>query len=111
MTKLLDFGAIVELDPLIEGLIHISELSHEKVDSVESVVKEGDMVRAKVINLIPEERKIGLSVKRLSQEESQADYEEFLEQQSNQATTRFAELLKGVNLGDEEGAEAESTEE
>jgi small subunit ribosomal protein S1 len=111
VTKLLDFGAIVELDPLIEGLIHISELSHEKVDSVESVVKEGDMVRAKVINLIPEERKIGLSVKRLSQEESQADYEEFLEQQSNQATTRFAELLKGVNLGDEEGAEAESTEE
>jgi small subunit ribosomal protein S1 len=70
VTKLLDFGAIVELDPLIEGLIHISELSHEKVDSVESVVKEGDMVRAKVINLIPEERKIGLSVKRLSQEES-----------------------------------------
>ena len=76
-------GAIVELDPLIEGLIHISELSHEKVDSVESVVKEGDLVRAKVINLIPEERKIGLSVKRLSQEESQADYEEFLEHQSN----------------------------
>ena len=110
VTKLLDFGAIVELDPLIEGLIHISELSHEKVESVESVVKEGDMVRAKVINLIPEERKIGLSVKRLSQEESQADYEEFLEAQSNQATTRFAELLKGVNL--EEGAEeAESTEE
>lgn len=103
VTKLLDFGAIVELDPLIEGLIHISELSHEKVESVESVVKEGDVVRAKVINLIPEERKIGLSVKRLSQEESQADYEEFLEQQSNQATTRFAELLKGVNL--EEGEE------
>ena len=98
VTKLLDFGAIVELDPLIEGLIHISELSHEKVESVESVVKEGDTVRAKVINLIPEERKIGLSVKRLSQEESQADYEEFLEMQSSQATTRFADLLKDVNL-------------
>jgi len=73
------------------------------VESVERVVKEGDVVRAKGSNLSPEERKIGLSVKRLSQEESQADYEEFLEQQSNQATTRFAELLKGVNL--EEGEE------
>ncbi len=104
VTKLLDFGAIVELDPLIEGLIHISELSHEKVESVESVVKEGDLVRAKVINLIPEERKIGLSVKRLSQEESQADYEEFLEMQSSQATTRFADLLKDVNLEGEEEA-------
>ena len=60
-------------------------------------MKEGD-VRAKVINLIPEERKISLSVKRLSQEESQADYEEFLEMQSSQATTRFADLLKDVNL-------------
>ena len=104
VTKLLDFGAIVELDPLIEGLIHISELSHEKVESVESVVKEGDLIRAKVINLIPEERKIGLSVKRLSQEESQADYEEFLEMQSSQATTRFADLLKDVNLEGEEEA-------
>ena len=104
VTKLLDFGAIVELDPLIEGLIHISELSHEKVESVESVVKEGDLVRAKVINPIPEERKIGLSVKRLSQEESQADYEEFLEMQSSQATTRFADLLKDVNLEGEEEA-------
>lgn len=107
VTKLLDFGAIVELDPFIEGLIHISELSHEKVESVDSVVKEGDVIRAKVINLIPEERKIGLSVKRLSQEESQADYDKFLAHQTNQATTRFAELLKGVNLGEgEEGAEA-----
>jgi small subunit ribosomal protein S1 len=107
VTKLLDFGAIVELDPFIEGLIHISELSHEKVESVDSVVKEGDVIRAKVINLIPEERKIGLSVKRLSQEESQADYDKFLAHQTSQATTRFAELLKGVNLGEgEEGAEA-----
>jgi small subunit ribosomal protein S1 len=110
ITKILDFGAIVELDAFVEGLIHISELAHEKVETVESVVKAEDVIRAKVINLIPEERKIGLSVKRLTQEESQADYEEFLEHQPNQATTRFAELLKGVNLGDEAAAEGAAPE-
>jgi small subunit ribosomal protein S1 len=104
VTKVLDFGAIVELDDYVEGLVHISELSHEKVESVGKVVKEGERIRAKVINLIPEERKIGLSVRRLTEEEAAADYDTFLENQAGGAiqrpSTRFAELLKDVNLGE-----------
>jgi small subunit ribosomal protein S1 len=63
--KVLDFGAIVEIDDAIEGLVHISELSYDKVNLVSDVANEGDKLRAKVISLIPEERKIGLSLKRL----------------------------------------------
>ncbi|MCB9733873.1 MAG: 30S ribosomal protein S1 [Deltaproteobacteria bacterium] len=102
VTKVLDFGAIVEIEDAIEGLIHISELTYEKVGSVTDVVKEGDKVRAKVISLIPEERKIGLSMKRLSEEEASEDYIEYLRQQrSEQSTTLgdvFGDALSGIKF-------------
>jgi len=62
VSKVFDFGAVVEIDDEIEGLVHISELADEKVADIHQVVQEGQTLRAKVISLIPEERKIGLSV-------------------------------------------------
>ena len=101
VTKVLDFGAIVEIDQAIEGLIHISELSYEKVGSVTDVCKEGDTVRAKVISLIPEERKIGLSMKRLSEEEASEEYSAYLKAQRAEQTTTlgevFAQQLSGLD--------------
>ena len=100
VTKILDFGAIIELDENVEGLVHISELSYDKVESVHKVLEETQKARAKVINLIPEERKIGLSIKRLTEEERSADYETFLTNQrgASRATTSFADLLSKVDL-------------
>ncbi|MGM0501906.1 MAG: bifunctional 4-hydroxy-3-methylbut-2-enyl diphosphate reductase/30S ribosomal protein S1 [Bacillota bacterium] len=65
ITKTVDFGAFMEVKPGVEGLIHISQLSHDHVETVEEVVTEGDQVEAKVINISPDERKIGLSIKEL----------------------------------------------
>ncbi|TNF28593.1 MAG: 30S ribosomal protein S1 [Deltaproteobacteria bacterium] len=100
VTKVLDFGAIVEIEDAIEGLIHISELTYEKVSSVTEVVREGQAVRAKVISLIPEERKIGLSMKRLSEEEASEEYSEYLKaQRAEQSTTLgdvFGDALSGI---------------
>ena len=115
ITKLLDFGAIVQIDAAIEGLIHISELSYEKVASVSDVVRENDTVRAKVISLIPEERKIGLSMKRLSEEEASEEYSNYLRQQRAEQTTTlgevFAEKLSGIDASAlPEGPEAEEEE-
>ena len=93
VTKVLDFGAIVELEEDVEGLVHISELSVEKVDRVEKVAKEGQNVRAKVISLLPEERKIGLSIKRLLDHEITADYQEFVKRQKSSRTT-LGDLIK-----------------
>ncbi|MCB9728566.1 MAG: 30S ribosomal protein S1 [Deltaproteobacteria bacterium] len=95
VTKVLDFGAIVEIDDAIEGLVHISELSYDKVNLVSDVANEGDRLRAKVISLIPEERKIGLSLKRLSEEEASEEYSNYLKQQRAEQTTTFGELLAG----------------
>jgi len=63
VTKLASFGAFVELDGGIDGLIHISELSNEHVNRVKDVVQIGDVVKARVKNINTDERRIGLSLK------------------------------------------------
>ena len=74
ITKTVDFGAFMEVKPGVEGLIHISQLSHDHVETVEEVVTKGDEVEAEVININPEERKIGLSIKELeSKSESKTE--------------------------------------
>jgi small subunit ribosomal protein S1 len=64
VTKLTNFGVFVELEPGLEGLLHISELADHKVESPEEVVKVGDPIEVKVLNVDPGERKIRLSKKR-----------------------------------------------
>jgi small subunit ribosomal protein S1 len=63
VLRLTNFGAFVELEPGVEGLIHISQLSDNPPAKVEDAVKVGDDLTAKVIKLSLEERKIGLSMK------------------------------------------------
>jgi small subunit ribosomal protein S1 len=67
VTKLTNFGVFVELEPGLEGLLHISELADHKVESPEEVVKVGDEVEVKVLRVDTADRKIGLSRKRLGQ--------------------------------------------
>lgn len=66
VTKTMDFGAFVELMPGVEGLIHISELSHKRVNSVREVVKEGDWVDVFIVSIDPESKRMGLSIKQLT---------------------------------------------
>src|SRR5437867_833771 len=68
VTKLTNFGVFVELEPGLEGLLHISELADHKVESPEEVVKVGDEIEVKVLRVDPADRKIGLSRKRLTSE-------------------------------------------
>lgn len=63
VSKITAFGAFVELDNGIEGLIHVTELSDQAFGKVEDVVAKGDDVTAKVIKLDPEHKKIALSIK------------------------------------------------
>ena len=93
VTKILDFGAIVELEEDVEGLVHISEISQEKIEHVGKVLNQNQNVRAKVISLIPEERKIGLSIKRLLEYEQTADYAEYVRSQGATRTS-IGELIK-----------------
>jgi small subunit ribosomal protein S1 len=63
VTKLTNFGVFVELEPGLEGLLHISELTDQKIESPEDVVKVGDEVDVKVLRVDQKDRKIGLSMR------------------------------------------------
>jgi len=66
VTRTTDFGAFVELEPGIEGLIHISQLSEQRVNRVQQVVNEGDEVKARITQVDPQKRRIGLSIRALT---------------------------------------------
>jgi len=65
IAKLTNFGAFVELEEDLEGLLHISELADHKIDKPQDVVKPGDEVEVKILKVDPEARKIGLSLRRV----------------------------------------------
>ncbi|MEW4569166.1 30S ribosomal protein S1 [Tautonia sp. JC769] len=75
VTKLTNFGVFVELEPGLEGLLHISELAEHKVDSPEEIVNVGDDIEVKILRVDRGERKIGLSKKKAgwSKEEIEAE--------------------------------------
>ncbi|MBK7960558.1 MAG: 30S ribosomal protein S1 [Bdellovibrionales bacterium] len=78
VTKLADFGAFVELESDIEGLIHISELTTEKVAKPEDFIKVGESIKAEVISIDKEARKIGLSSKLVKLRDSKADVDDYV---------------------------------
>jgi small subunit ribosomal protein S1 len=76
VTKITNFGVFVGLEDGLEGLLHISELADHKVENPEDVVKVGDEIEVKILRVDPEERKIGLSRKRVEWSEEEIAAEE-----------------------------------
>ncbi len=100
VTKVVDFGAFVELESDIEGLIHISELTTEKVNNVEEVVKPGSKIKAEVITIDKDARKVGLSAKLIKLREQKADVDDYVKKATATSKTSFGDLfgdqLKGL---------------
>jgi small subunit ribosomal protein S1 len=69
ITKLASFGAFARVDSTLEGLIHISELANHRVTHPREVVKEGDTLNLRIIRIDPARRRMGLSLKRATEEE------------------------------------------
>jgi len=65
VTKLTNFGAFVELEPGLEGLLHISELADHKIEKTQDIVKLGEKIEVKILRVDTEARKIGLSLRRV----------------------------------------------
>jgi small subunit ribosomal protein S1 len=93
VTKTTDFGAFVELAADIEGLIHISELTTEKVASVEDFVKPGQTLKAEVISIDKDARKIGLSSKLVKLREAKADVDDYAKKATSTAKTSFGDMF------------------
>ncbi len=93
ITNLTDFGIFVELEEGIEGLVHVSEISKEKIKTPVGKFNVGDVITAKVMNINSEERRIGLSIKRLEIEDEQNLLSEYVNNMKP-ATTTFGEILR-----------------
>ena len=73
VTRLMDFGAFVELEPGIEGLIHISELSPSRVRRVSDIIKPEQEVEVRVLKIEPEAKKMALTLKPLPNVEPEVE--------------------------------------
>ncbi|MBL9121635.1 MAG: S1 RNA-binding domain-containing protein [Phycisphaerae bacterium] len=65
VTRLAEFGAFVELAPGVEGLVHISEVSHERIPTVDKVLKRDEVITCKILQVDPGKKRISLSLKAL----------------------------------------------
>ena len=93
ITNVTDFGIFVELEEGIEGLVHVSEISKEKIKTPVGMFNISDVITARVMNINSEERRIGLSIKRMEIE----DEAELLTEYVNNigpATSSFGEILR-----------------
>ena len=84
ITRLMEFGAFVKLEPGVEGLVHVSELAHHRVMRVSHVVSEGQEVEVKILSVDPQSQRISLSMKQAM------------------ADPRIEELQKKKNAAEEE---------
>jgi len=92
------FGAFVELAPLVEGLLHVSQWGREKVENLESVVKPGDEVTAKIIKVEKGIKKISLSRRAHVQDEERREVEQYKQSGPVKATTSLGSLLKDLKI-------------
>ncbi len=121
VTKLTSFGAFVELEDGLEGLLHISELSEKKIPSPEEIVDVGDVLDVRVIRVDPDGRKIGLSLRTegpLEEEEQprivirsdeleDAENPEEMVEEAMQEAPQFEEGREATTIKEPEEAEGE----
>jgi small subunit ribosomal protein S1 len=94
VSSVADFGVFVEIEEGIEGLIHISQLSNERVDKPSSLYKVDDELDALVVQLDPKERRIGLSIKAVKQHEEREEMQAYLKREHEAARFSMEDILK-----------------
>lgn len=110
ITNVTDFGVFVQLQEGIEGLVHVSEISKDKIKTPIGMYEVGDTLKAIIINVSAKDRKIGLSIKTLEEdgEEGAAEnYAKKKEEAAAAAPSTFGDLLKAAASDDKDEASTE----
>lgn len=94
VTNITDFGLFVEVEEGIEGLVHVSEISHKKVKNPAELFKEGVEIEAKVIHVSADERRLGLSIKQLKDDEERKKPREFRTAGGTETGSTLGDLIK-----------------
>ncbi len=106
VTNVTDFGLFIEFETGIEGLVHISEISQDKVDDIHRFAKIGDQMTTEIISIDREERRIGLSIRAFEKSAEKAEMDAFLARQEGDGTT-LGDILKEKDLVTSMGADIE----
>ncbi len=114
VTNITDFGVFVELEEGIEGLVHVSEISKEKIKTPVGQYNVGEEIAARVMNVNTDDRRIGLSIKRLEIEDDQSMLKDYVNNLSTPISS-FGEILREnlqekIKEGDDDNGDAESAD-
>jgi len=93
VTRVPDFGVFVRIEEGVEGLIHVSQLSTERVDKPSSLFKVGDRVEAEVLNIDPHDRKVSLSIRALKKSKEREEMESYLKKEKDAGKFSFETIL------------------
>ncbi|USS92748.1 30S ribosomal protein S1 [Fructilactobacillus ixorae] len=100
VKRLVDFGAFVEVFPGVEGLVHISQISHKHIDKPSDVLKSGDDIKVKVLSIDPEEHRLALSMKALEEAPAEEAKQAPKRNVDDNSTANAPEEESGFTLGD-----------
>jgi len=93
VVRLVSFGAFVQILPGIDGLVHISEITDENITKPEDVLKQGEIVKVKVLNINKDDRKLSLSIKNASERSK-----EYLQYNDEEEEVTIGDLFKNFKL-------------
>jgi len=112
VTTVTDFGVFIELEEGIEGLIHVSQLSNERVDKPQALFQPGQVLEAEVTQVDAKDRKIGLSIKALRRTEEREEMESYLQREREGARFSFEDILNDeLRLDRDEGERGRGAKE
>lgn len=100
VKRLTDFGAFVEVFPGVEGLVHISQISHKHIATPADVLTPGEEVQVKVLEVHPEQQRLGLSIKALEEKPQASDNRNHEQNRSSNVSNDAPEEESGFTLGD-----------
>lgn len=100
IKRLTSFGAFVEILPGVEGLVHISQIAHKHIATPHEVLREGEVVKVKVLDVLPEEQRIALSIKALEEKPVVNKSEEVVEEETFELPEESTGFTMGDILGD-----------
>ncbi|MFH1747719.1 MAG: S1 RNA-binding domain-containing protein [Planctomycetota bacterium] len=95
VTRVAKFGAFIQLEEGVEGLVHISQLSDRRVRTVEDVIKPGEVVKVRVLSVDTEQRRIALSLKTAETPASEADMDDTPPEQESEPKKKRKRPLRG----------------